>query len=281
MIDNRLYTFLKLCDTMHYRKTAEALHMTQPAVTQHVHFLEHSYGCKLFTYNGRTLEKTPQGAALEQYSRALLYNDQLFRKELHTPPLCSLTVGVTKTIGDYVIADKILQLLRRDDIQLKLDIDNTEQLLAKLNALELDLLLIEGFVDKNVYDYKPLRQEELVGICAVNHPFANKTLPLDAIFDEPLLLREMGSGTRAVFELFLQQHGHSVKSFQRTSEISSFPLITRAVAENCGISFVYTSVFQQSSQIACFRLVDGPIFHEFNYVFLKGAHVQHALALFE
>ena len=58
MLDYRVLTFLALYDEMNYRKTAEKLNMTQPGVTQHIHFLEHYYGIKLFEYDGRTLSKT-------------------------------------------------------------------------------------------------------------------------------------------------------------------------------------------------------------------------------
>ena len=60
MIDTRIETFLTLCRVMNYRKTAELLNMTQPAVTQHIHFLEEQYGCKLFSYDRRTLTMTKE-----------------------------------------------------------------------------------------------------------------------------------------------------------------------------------------------------------------------------
>lgn len=58
MLDYRVSTFLTLYDEMNYRRTAERLNMTQPGVTQHIHYLENYYGVKLFEYNGRTLSRT-------------------------------------------------------------------------------------------------------------------------------------------------------------------------------------------------------------------------------
>ena len=58
MLDYRVLTFLALYDEMNYRRTAEKLNMTQPGVTQHIHYLENYYGVKLFEYNGKTLTKT-------------------------------------------------------------------------------------------------------------------------------------------------------------------------------------------------------------------------------
>ena len=53
MLDYRIYTFLTLCEKMNYTKTAEVLHITQPAVTQHIRWLEDQYRCRLFSYQER------------------------------------------------------------------------------------------------------------------------------------------------------------------------------------------------------------------------------------
>ena len=66
MLDFRMDTFLNLCGTMNYTKTAKKLCITQPAVTQHIHYLEHYYGCRLFEYKNKTLTLTPQGKILKR-----------------------------------------------------------------------------------------------------------------------------------------------------------------------------------------------------------------------
>ena len=68
MIDSRMETFLTLCRVMNYRKTAELLNMTQPAVTQHIHYLENFYNCRLFVYNRKTLVMTEQAQILKEYA---------------------------------------------------------------------------------------------------------------------------------------------------------------------------------------------------------------------
>ena len=68
MTGDRIETFLTLCRLMNYRRTAEELNMTQPAVTQHIHYLEERYGCRLFLYDRRTLKMTPEAEALKKYA---------------------------------------------------------------------------------------------------------------------------------------------------------------------------------------------------------------------
>ena len=58
MLDHRIETFMTVCSVMNYRKAAEILHITQPAVTQHIHYLEKEYDCRLFLYENRKLIKT-------------------------------------------------------------------------------------------------------------------------------------------------------------------------------------------------------------------------------
>ena len=72
MIHTRMETFLTLCRLMNYRKTAEELNMTQPAVTQHIHYLEEYYGCKLFLYDRRSLKKTKEAELLKRYAENVI-----------------------------------------------------------------------------------------------------------------------------------------------------------------------------------------------------------------
>ena len=62
MLDFRIQTFLTLCETLSYTKTAALLHITQPTVTQHIQFLENEYGCKLFCYSRKSLSLTERGS---------------------------------------------------------------------------------------------------------------------------------------------------------------------------------------------------------------------------
>ena len=67
---------MQLCRRMNYRKTADALGITQPAVTQQIHYLEREYGGKLFTYEKSQLKKTAEAEILEQYARAMCLQDK-------------------------------------------------------------------------------------------------------------------------------------------------------------------------------------------------------------
>lgn len=112
-MDQRLETFLTVCATMNYRKAAEQLHLTQPAVTKQIQALEALYGVRLFTYDSRKLRKTPQGETLEIYAISQRYQDEELRRALKRQEKTSLRIGATKSIGDYILLPQIIPLFER------------------------------------------------------------------------------------------------------------------------------------------------------------------------
>ena len=269
MIDNRIYTFLELCTVLNYHKVAENLNMTQPAVTQHIKYLENFYQCKLFEYFNRKLSKTNQGIKLEKYARNLVSLSLSAKENLLQKEKLQVNIGATKTIGEYLINNMIASLVSSNDYELNFNIDNTENLINKLNHFELDLLLLEGHVDKSNYLFQKISDEEIVGICSVNHPFAFKEVALHEVLQENIVLREKGSGTRNVFECSLLSLGYSIDSIERKSIISSNKIIENMVERNVAISFVYDVIQKQNSNIASFRIKGSQMMHEFNFVFMN------------
>ena len=279
MVDYRMDTFLILCQLMNYRKTADALGITQTAVTQQIHFLEREYGCKLFTYQNSRLQKTDAAVTLEKYARAMRLQDQYVREKLGSG-VRELKIGATKTIGDYVLKEDIFRYLKKDDHALSLVVDNTEHLLKMLDENELDFAVIEGYFDRSQFDSRLYRKEPFVGICPIDHPFAGKEVTLEELFKETIIHREAGSGTRAILEQKLQGYNESLDRFKRQICISSFPLILDMVKNGFGVSFVYEVLADSDPDVAKFTIEGEPIIREFNIVYLKYADLQEKIDLF-
>ena len=280
MLDHRIDTFLTLCDTMNYRETAELLHITQPAVTQHIQFLEREYCCRLFTYENRHLTKTPSAELLEEYARAMRYNEQDIRQRLRDGGIRELKVGATKTIGDYVITRQISRYLQNRDNALTLIVDNTEHLLKLLEENKLDFAIVEGFFDKARFASQLLRREPFVGICRRGHPFSGREISVEELLQETIIHREEGSGTRAILEKELYGYNESLNRFQRQICISSFKVILNLVQEGVGVSFVYKVLAENSPELDTFTIQGENIVREFNLVFLRHTHADGKIALF-
>lgn len=281
MIDTRLETFLTLCRLMNYRKTAEALNMTQPAVTQHIHYLENLYHCKLFLYDRKALHMTEEAKMLKIYAENVLYQEKKLKSALCEKNGIHLAIGATKTIGEYVIADHIASFLQSPQNHISVNVDNTENLLLSLQNGEIDFALIEGFFDRMQYASKLYRKEPFVGLCGVHHPFANQTVSPDDIFKEHLILRETGSGTRKILEQLLAEHNHTVTEFSKITTVSNFGLITALLEKGIGITFAYRAVGERNPELAEFRVQDWNIAREFNYVYLDTPYAENNIAYFD
>lgn len=144
MLDFRIHTFLTLYKEMNYRRTAEILNMTQPGVTQHIHYLENHYGVKLFEYNGRMLSRSKNAEILKHHIDSMAAEERAMRGEFAVQEGSHLDVGATKTIGEFVLAPIFRQFLSESSHTMNLVIDNTETLLHMLENSELDFAVVEG-----------------------------------------------------------------------------------------------------------------------------------------
>ena len=280
MLDHRINTFLLLCKVMNFRKTAELLGITQPAVTQQIRSLEAQYGRKLFEYENRRLMKTDAAAVLEQYARAVKLQERALQEKLENNPIHNLRVGATKTIGDYYLKEDIHRYLRSPDNALTLLVDNTERLLQLLEENRLDFAVVEGFFDKTRFDSILLRREPFVGICRRDHPFAGREVTMDALLKETIIHREDGSDTRAILEQELQGYNESLQRFQRHICISSFNVILDLVKQGFGVSFVYNILADSDPALAKFTLRGETVVREFNVVYLKYADLGEKIGRF-
>ena len=269
MLDYRVLTFLTLYDEMNYRRTAEKLNMTQPGVTQHIHYLENYYGVKLFEYDGRTLSKTKNAQRLKKYFDSVKAEETDIRESFTPTDTIHMTVGATKTIGEFVIVPEIRAFLQAPNHTLDLVVDNTEVLLHMLEKSQIDFAVIEGVFDKSKYGYQLFKKESFVGVCAKSHPFANKTVTLEDIFAEDIVVREPFSGTRMLLQNALTDRGFALDCFKRCISVSNFSVICDFVANNGAITFAYEPISRCRDDLATFAVADMQISGEFNFVYVN------------
>ena len=267
MLDYRVLTFLTLYDEMNYRRTAEKLNMTQPGVTHHIHYLENYYGVKLFEYDGRTLSKTKNAQRLKKYFDSVKAEETDIRESFTPTDTIHMTVGATKTIGEFVIVPEIRAFLQAPNHNLDLIIDNTENLLHMLEKAQIDFAVIEGVFDKSKYGYHLFKKEAFVGVCAKDHPFAGRTVTLEEVFREDIVVRESQSGTRMLLQNAITDRGFSLDSFHRCSSVNNFSVICDLVAINKAITFAYEPIAHCRDDLATFMVEDMQIQGEFNFVY--------------
>lgn len=296
MLDFRINTFLEVCKYMNYTKAAEELHVTQPAVSQHIKYLEKNYGVKLFEYCDKKLKLTNAGECLKKVSLKMFNDEKNLKRKLKESMENKSTIsfGVTKTIGEYVIAKPLSAYIKKHPEQeIKMEIANTNQLVKKMKEGKLQFALVEGFFDKNEFDSKIYASEKFVLVCHTNHTFNNKQnrnkqnrndaneYNLEAktpnrlkdLLNETLILREKGSGTREILTKQLEAVNIGVNDFEKTIEISGMHTILQMLEEDAGISFMFQKAADEKIKKGVLREVDIKDFqieHDFAFIWPKG-----------
>ena len=192
MQDYRVETFLAVCRTLNYTRAAEELNITQPAVSQHIAFLEKEYGAKLFSYANRKLSLTPAGELVRRTLAAMAHDDRLLRESVaacERTSALSLSIGMTLTAGEYVVAAPLATYLRaHPEMQVRLRSRGTEELLGALDEGVIDCAFVEGFFDKSAYAWDTFSTERLVAICAPGHALAGRTCAFEDLLSEHVLV---------------------------------------------------------------------------------------------
>jgi DNA-binding transcriptional LysR family regulator len=219
---------------------AERLDISQPAVSKQVRELERALDVHLFDRVGRRVQLSQAGELLADYALRLFGLAREAEEaiaDLRAIGRGKLVIGASTTIGIYLLPGVVAEFWRRHPkIELLVEIENTEQVHRRLAGHELDVGLTEGFVEDEELDAEVFHRDELVVIAAARHPLAGKPrVPLSALQQEPFVLREPGSGTRAVEERALARLRMPVRV---AMALGSTEAIKRVVTEGVGLAIV-------------------------------------------
>lgn len=285
MQDFRVETFLTVCQTMSYTAAARQLHITQPAVSQHIAFLEKEYGVKLFEYRNRKLLLTKAGYVLRDALSTRAHDDALLHrkvKAIEGSKRQDLKVGMTLTAGKYLAARPLaLYLSEHPEVRITVRSGDTATLMTLLDAGEVDCAFVEGVFDGNAYASDTFCTERLVCVCAPDHALGGKRVQIEDLLGLQLFVREEGSGTRAVLEHALAERNLSLDAFAEVSEVGSLDIIKVLVAEGLGISFLYEAAVHRKvveNTLGLIPLKDKPIEHGVSFVRLKDSAFEHEFA---
>lgn len=277
MLDYRHHTFLTLCSAGSFTKTAEILHITQPAVSQHIKYLETYYGCKLFNTSNRKISLTHQGELLKEFATTVASDTKHLIENILSDPTDAMqfAFGATLSIGEYVMPEILSGLLAEyPEMRIHMSVANTQVLLERLNRGELDFIVVEGLFDKSEYDTTLFRLERFIPVCSPGSPLAEGPVDLPSLINNRLILRERGSGTREILENILQKNNYSLHAFKRVIEIGNMAAIKEMVSNDRGITFLFEAAAKKKIEEGELAVIDIPGFdehYEFNFVMLKNS----------
>lgn len=276
MLDFRTETFLTVCQTMNFTAAAKQLNITQPAVSQHIHFLEDQYHTSLFIYRNKQLFLTRSGEILRKHLLTMKNDEKAILEELKSnfTGVETLSIGVTMTIGEYAIVDKLANfLIHHPEINIHLHYDNTFQLLKLLDHGQISMAIVEGNYPKENYSHKKYSTEDYIAVCAASHHFfTDHPHTVNDLLCERLLVREKGSGTRNILEQSLIARGLHISDFIHYTQVENMHTIIDLLKKDCGISFLYKIAVENELQSGILReisLDDFKMQHDFNIIWEK------------
>ena len=243
MSDRRLQVFNAVAKYRSFTKAAEALCMTQPAVTFQIHQLEDQFNTRLFDRASGGIALTPAGiAALEYVQRILaLYAELEARvKDLSGHDAGPLTIGASTTIAEYLLPRILGEFkVHRSGVVPQLIVANSETVQARVDERSLDLGFIEGHSRLPTLITDVCCEDELQAVCAPSHPLAQrKELEPEALTEHAYVSRESGSGTREVIDHYLKKVGLSPESLQVSMEATSPESLKGLVATGVGFAII-------------------------------------------
>lgn len=245
LIDQKLISFMKIVDTNSFTKAADALALTQPAVSQHIHNLEEELGVKLFIRNHNQLRLTANGEIVEKYARRLLAISNNLTQSLKDEKenVSSLTVGITHSVESSQIVEALAEYSNQSKgLTIKVVTDTVENLHKMIRNYELDFLIINGKLKDSKLNYMTMDTDCLVLAVSPTHRLASQnTVTLEELKKEKLILRLPTSNTISLFDQALNQNNLSVSDFDVVLEMDNIATIKDLIRQNFGVSVLSKS----------------------------------------
>ncbi len=241
-----------------YTRASAMLNVTQPTLSGQVKALEERYGVRLFQRRGRGVEMTDLGRQLLDVTRRLSSAEA--EAEQLLAGARSLTGGQLRVSADaptHVISLLAAFSRRHPGVQLAFSFGNSGEVRASLLDRRSEIaVLAELEPDPRIYAL-PIRRDRQLVFVSRGHPWARRrSLRLEEIADETLILREPGSTTRAVFEAALGERGITPR---RTIEIGSREAVREAVAAGLGVGVIFESEFLRDGRLHTLNLRDAKL----------------------
>ena len=274
MLDPKVHTLLSVAQTGSFTAAAQALNLTQPAVSHHIRLLEKEYGVTIFLRGSKSIRLTPEGEILLKYARRLAAVDEDARNAIAAGQngAAQLHVGLTQTAGENLMPRVFAQYCEEHpQTHIHILTDTIANLYRKLALYELDFAIVEGILPHDNFPSILLDTDYLCLIVSVDHPFAHQqSVPLEDLKKEKLILRSKDAGTRMFFENFLWNQRESIQNFNIIMELDNIAMTKELVANNLGVSIIAKSACRdeiRAGKLAAIPIENGSMVREIHLVF--------------
>ena len=274
MSDRRLKVFHTVARLLSFTKAAEALHMTQPAVTFQVRQLEEYFNTRLFDRTHNKVNLTPAGERVAEFAERIfdLYTEMENSVRAITGEISgALTIGASTTIAEYMLPALLGEFKNKyPDINLRLKVSNSEGIVSMVEHNVIDLGVVESPVSNKNLVVEVCHQDQLVVVAPPSHPLARRGSQVRAseIVKYPFVSREEGSGTREVIMQYLADASVDLDDLVISLELGSPEAIKGAVEAGMGITIISRSIIDKELKLQrlCELQLDPPLSRPFSFV---------------
>ena len=241
----QLETFVEVAKLKSFSKSAEKLFITQPTVTNHIHNLENELGTLLINRFGKKITLTDAGNLLYKYAINILNTCEMAKFDLASYQ--GKIQGHLHILSSSVPRKHLLPLILKDflnfypDVTFTLGDKDSKEVIKGILDGENDFGILGAKYPSNNINYIDLMEDRLVLITpnSCKYPDDNFTyMNKNILFDDNILFREEGSGTRTLIEDVFEQADFPINKLKITSYIEDTETIKELVALGVGISFL-------------------------------------------
>lgn len=266
----QLRVFVEVAQHLSFKKAAANLHLTPPAVTMQIKELEAQVGVPLFEREGRQVYLSTAGEYMVIYAKKLLATlkdaeDVALR--LQRLEVGTLTVGIVST-AQYFMPRMLADFkLEHEGITVRLKIGNRSELVAMLEANEVDMAVMGRPPKELATRAEPFAVHPHVFVAHPTHPLTKMHRPSVSMLQSfPFLYREDGSGTRAALETFCEEHHISLNV---AMELSNNEIIKQAAMAGHGVGLLSLHTIKlevENDLLTILDVEDSPIYKSWNVV---------------
>lgn len=245
MIDVKLLTLLKVCETGNYTRAAEQLSLTQPAVSQHIKQIERELNTSIFVRSGGKIKPTREGKLVIQYAERVISLYEHLQQALvdQKRSIDRLRVGITHTSESNMVTEVLAKYSEQNNnVSITIQTDTISNLYNMLKNYKIDIAIVEGGVPDPSINSIMLDTDFLVCAISNENPLAKHSMiTLEDLKKERLILRLPNSGTRNLFAAHLESRNISIDEFNVTLEVDNIATIKDLVRRNYGVSILSRS----------------------------------------
>lgn len=243
MDTRQLAAFCAVVERKSFSQAAERLGVTQPAVSLQIRSLEQRLGRQLLDRSGRRVEPTEAGLRLYASAQRLLAAEESLLEDLAAGDegvvSGTLELGASTGPGGTVVPVLLCEFQRQHpELRIRLSVYDTQTVVDQVADRQFELGIVGAGRRHRGVVFEPFFRDEVVLACPAKHRFAGKTITLDQLKDEPLIVMQEGAGVRQVIEDELRKAGTRLRDLDVRLELGLQESVRSAVLAGHGVTFI-------------------------------------------